>query len=119
MEDYDRNNQYGGKQDNRYGTGYGMGRRMNTSSEKHGIAHKISISGRNEGTITGVEEVNEFDNDEISLDTSMGRLIIKGHELHVKRLNLEKGEVDIEGSIDSIYYTSKKDNESMLKRLFK
>lgn len=119
MEDFDRSNQYGGKQDARYGNGYGMGRRMNSPSDKHGLTHKISISGRNEGTITGVEEVNEFDNDQISLETSMGRLIIKGHELHVKRLNLEKGEVDIEGSIDSMFYTSKKDNESVFKRLFK
>lgn len=99
--------------------GYGAARRSNSASDKRGIAHKISISGRTEGTITGVEEVNEFDNDAISLDTSMGRLIIKGHELHVKRLNLEKGEVDIEGSVDSFYYTSKKDNESVFKRLFK
>lgn len=109
----------GGKYDSQSGNRYKTGRRMDSSSDKNGMTHKVIITGRNEGTITGVEEVNEFDNNEISLNTNMGRLIIKGNELHVKRLNLEKGEVDIEGSIDSIFYSSKKDNESMLKRLFK
>lgn len=80
--------------------------------------HSVYIQNRNEGTITGVEEVNEFDNNQISLNTCMGGIVIKGHELHVKRLNLEKGEVDIVGTVDSLSYTTKKSNESLFKRMF-
>lgn len=80
--------------------------------------HNVSILNRSEGTITGVEAVNEFDNNQISLNTVMGCVLIKGHDLHVQRLNLEKGEVDIVGSVDSFSYTTKKSHESILKRMF-
>ena len=53
----------------------------------------------------------------------MGLLTIKGKELHVSRLTLEKGEVDIEGTIDSMVYSSneasEKSGESLFTRLFK
>ena len=49
--------------------------------------------------------------------------MIKGVDLHVKRLTLEKGEIDIEGRIDSLTYsdvkTASKQGESLLGRLFK
>ena len=52
-----------------------------------------------------------------------GLLTIKGKELHVSRLTLEKGEVDIEGTIDSMVYSSnealRKSGESLFTRLFK
>ena len=50
-------------------------------------------------------------------------MTIKGKELHVSRLTLEKGEVDIEGKLDSLLYSSnekyRKSGESLLTRLFK
>ena len=53
----------------------------------------------------------------------MGLLTIKGKSLHVSRLSLEKGEVDIEGSFDSFAYSSndsyRKSGESLFGRLFK
>ncbi len=89
------------------------------SAVKH---HKIMINNRKDGSITGVIDVISFDVGEIKVDTEMGTLLIKGSELHVKRLNLEKGEVDIEGNIDSFTYThikNKADEESFLSRMFK
>lgn len=50
-------------------------------------------------------------------------MTIKGQELHVSRLTLEQGEVDIDGKIDSMVYSgnagSKGKGESLLGRLFK
>ena len=50
-------------------------------------------------------------------------LLIKGNDLHVNRLTLEKGEVDVEGRIDSLSYSdaggSKKTPESLLGRIFR
>ena len=50
-------------------------------------------------------------------------LMIKGSELHVNRLTLEKGEVDIEGKVDSFTYSEQagmgSKSESLLARLFK
>lgn len=83
------------------------------------LAHKVMLSGRNQGIITGVLEVIEFDNNVVDLDTSLGRLQIKGRDLKVKGLNLDKGEVEIEGNVDNLLYTTKQSNESFVKRLFK
>ena len=56
------------------------------------------------------------------MDTDLGLLTIKGKGLHVSRLTLEKGEVDVDGGIDSLTYSSnealRKSGESFLKRLF-
>lgn len=85
--------------------------------------HKLEIQNRQTGIITGIQDVVAFDENQIVLDTDMGLLTIKGKELHVNRLTLEKGEVDIEGTMDSLVYTSnegyRKSGESMFKRLFR
>ena len=86
-------------------------------------AHKIIISNRKSGVLNGVIDVLSFDVGEILLETELGMLMIKGTDLHVKRLTLEKGEIDIEGRIDSQTYsdvkTAAKQGESLLGRLFK
>ncbi len=85
--------------------------------------HKLTLTSRNTGIITGVLDVLSFDPNEILLETELGMLMIRGEELHVKRLNLEKGEVDIDGRTDSLIYSEKnaykKDGESLLKKLFR
>lgn len=85
--------------------------------------HKIIISNRKSGVLNGVIDVLSFDVGEILLETELGMLMIKGADLHVKRLTLEKGEIDIEGTIDSLTYsdvkTASKQGESLLGRLFK
>ena len=84
-------------------------------------SHWLMLKNRQEGTVTGVQDVNSFDEKEILLFTEAGKLAIKGEQLHVKHLNLEKGEVTLEGKIDSLTYLSKnsgKKEESVLKRMF-
>lgn len=88
-------------------------------SGKELLSHKVVLSGRNQGIINGVIDVTEFDNNIIDLDTSLGRLLIKGKDLKVKGLNLEKGEVEIEGNVDSLTYAARQNNEPLIKRLFK
>ena len=85
-------------------------------------AHKISLNNRLSGSMTGVREVISFDGGEIILDTEQGIMIIKGEDLHVTRLTLDKGEVEINGRIDGIMYTEsddkKRDRGSFLAKLF-
>ena len=92
--------------------------------EKTGMkAHKVLLSNRKNGNFSGVVDVLSFDVAEILLETEQGMLLIKGNNLHVNRLSLEKGEVDIEGRIDSLAYSEVKDYgkqaESCFGRLFK
>ena len=85
--------------------------------------HKMVRSNRKNGVLNGVIDVLSFDVGEILLETELGMLMIKGSDLHVSRLTLEKGEVDIEGRIDSLVYSdvkkASKQAESLLGRLFK
>lgn len=86
-------------------------------------SHKIVLGNRKNGSITGVLDVISFDITEVLLETEQGMLNFKGKDLHVNRLNLEKGEVDIEGTIDAISYsqipTSLKKSQSFLGNIFK
>lgn len=85
--------------------------------------HKVMMTNRRSCAINGVNEVLSFDIHEILLETEQGMLMIKGDDLHVSRLTLEKGEVDIDGKIDSFTYSdvsgSAHKNESLLTRLFR
>ena len=78
--------------------------------------HKLMLTNRRTCTISGV-------NDVLSFETTQGMLMIKGNELHVSRLSLDKGEVDIDGRIDSFTYSEaagyNAKGESLLARLFK
>ena len=67
--------------------------------------HKILLTNRKNGSFTGILDVLSFDINEILLETEQGMLHLKGKDLHVNRLNLEKGEVDIEGMIESFSYS--------------
>ena len=85
-------------------------------------AHKLSLVGRKQLTLTGVKEVISFDAKEVILDTVQGVLLLRGDEMNVTRLLVEKGEVDLDGRIDSLVYTERgkgaKRSESFAKRLF-
>lgn len=76
---------------------------MEEKREKRG--HKLTIDNRRHGTISGVVDVLAFDVNEIALETEQGRLTIKGKELHISRLTLERGEVDLEGTVESLVYS--------------
>ena len=85
--------------------------------------HKMVINNRKTSMVTGVLDVLAFDLNEILLETEQGMLMVKGKDLHVNRLSVEKGEVDLAGHIDSIAYsdvqqTSKKGDNFFVK-LFK
>lgn len=85
-------------------------------------AHKLTMTNRKNVALTGVNDVLSFDVHEILLETEQGMLMIKGDDLHVSRLTLDKGEVDVEGKIDSFTYSDvsnvAKKGESLLSRLF-
>lgn len=90
---------------------------------KNTAIHKMIIHNRSDAILTGVEDVISFDEAEVLMETTQGTLTIKGKELHVKRLTLEKGEIELDGTIDSFVYTHSgahgRKGESVLKRLFK
>lgn len=85
--------------------------------------HKLVINSRKTSLVTGVLDVLSFDLNEVLLETEQGMLMVKGSDMHVNRLNLEKGEVDLSGNIDTIAYSDMniqgKKGEKFLSKLFK
>ena len=89
--------------------------------------HKLVVNNRKTAAVTGVLDVLSFDLNEILLETEQGMLMVRGTDLHVNRLSMEKGEVDLSGSIDSIAYSNisqsggktTKTTEGFLSKLFK
>ena len=86
------------------------------------ISHKLILDNRKEASVTGVKDVISFDEKEILLQTADGKLQIRGSGLHVKGLNLEKGEATLVGHVDSLVYLSKdspRKEEPLFTRLFR
>lgn len=85
--------------------------------------HSLLMQDRSSVSLTGVREMISFDEEQVLMDTDMGLLTIKGKDLHISRLTVEKGEVDIEGSVDSIIYSSnesyRKAGQSLIGRLLR
>jgi sporulation protein YabP len=85
--------------------------------------HRIVLTNRGTCGLNGISDILSFDVNEILLETEMGMLMIRGKDLHVNRLTLEKGEVDVSGAIDSLQYSDMakggRQGESLISRLFK
>lgn len=67
-------------------------------------AHSIHIDNRSRSTISGVSDVESFNEQEIVLATEGGYLRIEGEGLHLSKLNLEDGQVAVEGEIIALEY---------------
>ena len=79
--------------------------------------HRLVINNRKTGTVTGVLDVLSFDLNEILLETEQGMLMVKGTDMHVNRLNLEKGEVDNISYSD--IHSGATAGENLLSKLFR
>lgn len=66
--------------------------------------HDVIMRGRKLLEITGVKQVESFDNEEFLLETVMGFLAIKGQNLQMKNLDVDKGIVSIKGKIFELIY---------------
>ncbi len=67
--------------------------------------HQLTLSNRENASIKGVGQVISFDDVEIVLDTEMGVLTIKGEDLHIKQLDLDKGIITIDGAVKGLEYS--------------
>lgn len=67
--------------------------------------HSLILKNRNTLQLSGVTDVISFDSVQIILETCAGMLLVKGNQLHMSRLTVEQGEVNIEGNVDSLTYS--------------
>ncbi len=69
------------------------------------MPHNLIMEGRRNLTITGVVDIESFDEQTVILFTDIGELCIKGRALHIDKIDVETGDLRMDGEIDSIYYT--------------
>lgn len=67
-------------------------------------AHRLTLEGRDRLTVSGVEDVDRFDENEIVMNTSEGTLIVTGENLHIDKLSLDGGELHVDGRVETLSY---------------
>lgn len=80
--------------------------------------HKLEITNRSKLCITGVTDVDNFNQEEIYAKTDYGKLCIKGSNLNIEVLDVDCGNLNVTGSIVSVTYSNTASNGSVLKRMF-
>ena len=75
------------------------------AEEKKKGRHTLNMEERERVRIGGVMEVLSFDEDGIMMETTCGLLLLKGAGMHIGKLDLEAGDVVVDGSIDSMTYS--------------
>lgn len=80
--------------------------------------NNLILENRERLSVSGVAEVISFDENQVSLVTSLGVLTVGGQELHVEKLNLEMGELAIAGRIEALIYEDQQRRRGFWSRLF-
>jgi len=73
--------------------------------KRTGMPHNLVLENRRKLSISGVLDVDSFDESTIIVNTEMGELTIQGQDLHINNLSIETGEMCIEGSISTLLYS--------------
>ena len=77
---------------------------MNDFTGVPAAGHRLELVGRERLTVSGVEDVERFDENGIVMSTSAGVLVVTGEDLHIGKLSLDGGELHVDGRIDSVSY---------------
>ena len=81
--------------------------------------HRLELDGRGRLVVSGVEDVERFDENGIIMSTSAGILTVTGEGLHIGKLSLDGGELHVDGRIDSLSYEDPAlGGGGLLRRLF-
>ena len=75
------------------------------------------LENRKRLSVSGVEEVDGFDDSYVNIRTGLGTLVVRGHELHVESLSVETGELLITGEIGEMIYEEASVRTGWIKRL--
>ena len=84
------------------------------------MEHSISLKGRSDLLISGVEHIYSFSDKRVEIQTCEGKMVIDGEGLDMNKLNLEENIISVQGTINSIVYSKSKNlEESFFKKVFK
>lgn len=84
------------------------------------LPHSLILENRKMLTLTGVSDVDSFDEQTVIAYTDYGELTVHGKNLHINKLSLETGELALDGEIVSLSYTDHQSNSGgLLSKLFR
>ncbi len=83
------------------------------------LPHTLCLHDRRSLSVSGVRDVDSFDEETVILYTDLGELTIKGVGLHINRLNIETGDVSLEGKIDTLSYAEPRVKGGVFGKLFR
>lgn len=84
------------------------------------INQNVIMENRKNLTVTGVKDVDSFDEQTVVAFTNLGELTIRGEELHITSLNLDVGEFSMQGNISSLSYSDTEQRTGgIFSRIFK
>ncbi len=75
------------------------------------LPHQLILTDRRQLLLSGVCEVDTFDDTTVVLQTTLGNLTVRGTDLQVQRLNIETGDLTVDGQIDSLEYSVRDDRK--------
>ena len=91
---------------------------MTYDDGRPGLPHRLELEGRERLTISGVEEVESFDESTILLSTVQGGLEVQGEGLHIEKLSLDGGDLSVEGTVNALIYEPQgRERGGLLRRL--
>lgn len=86
------------------------------------IPHNVILEDRRVLTVSGVTDIDSFDEQTVILFTDLGELTVKGEDLHINKLNVDSGELSVEGNIYALSYAEQEHKQSgggILSKLFR
>ena len=88
--------------------------------EERTADHKVAMEGRETLSVTGVQNIEGFSETVVTLDTCMGRMVIKGENLHINKLDVGDGNFSLDGKVNSMEYLKKNGKKgNFLENLFR
>lgn len=81
-------------------------------------AHSLSMENREKMSLTGVDDVSGFDENMIVLTTAQGDLTIRGEGLHIERIDLDAGQLEVKGHIQELSYDEPVHSGTLWSKLF-
>ena len=83
------------------------------------LNHNVIIEDRKKLTLNGIKDVLSFDEETIILETALGRLTVKGANLHIINFDTSSGDLSAEGKVYAFVYTPEEKNGGIFSRIFR
>ncbi len=93
---------------------------MADEKKTNAMPHNLVLEDRRMLTVSGVSDVDSFDEETVIVFTDLGELTVRGKNLHINRLSVEVGELSVEGEIAALIYSDETPkNSGFFSRVFR